>query len=150
MKGVWQNRECRHLCIRHLATGWVGIGVELALHSQSGLGCGRRDQLKDDGVALQWFATPVLTDPGKEAMLDFVPFARTRRQMADHDRQASLIGKLLEFPFPQAHARAIAPSPIALMSNRLACGYCSLPTSFHHRRMRISRQTQRYRGLSRH
>src|ERR1700690_3288499 len=104
MKGVWQNGECRHLGIRHLPTGWVGSGVELALDRESGLGGGRRDQLEDDRVALEGFAAPVLTDPGKQTMLDFVPFAGPRRQMADHDRQARRISELLEFPFPQAHA----------------------------------------------
>jgi len=67
---------------------------------------------EDDGVVGERLAAPVLTDPGKEAMFNLVPFARSRRQVAHGDRQAGLIGELLQFPFPQAHARAIASSPI--------------------------------------
>lgn len=85
MKGAWKKREYRHLCIGYLPTGWVGMGVELALHRQPGLSRGRRNQFHHHRVTHQWLATPVLTDPGKEAMLDFIPFAGTRRQMTYRD-----------------------------------------------------------------
>src|SRR5205823_12772051 len=55
---------------------------------------------------------PILADPSKEAVFNLVPFARSRRKVADRDRQTRLIGQLLQFPFPQAHTRAITASPI--------------------------------------
>ena len=45
-------------------------------------------------------------------MLDFVPFAGARREMADSDRQAALIGPTLQFPFPQVVTRAVAPPTV--------------------------------------
>jgi len=92
MEGVRYDRESGHLFVGDLASGRVEIGVELALYPQSGGGRGRRDEFEDHRVAGKRLATPVLTDPGTEAMLNFVPLARSRRQMADRDRQASLIG----------------------------------------------------------
>src|SRR6266516_6302183 len=57
-------------------------------------------QLQDHRVAGQWLAAPVLADPGKETMLDLVPFACSRRHVADGDRQAGFIRQLLQLPFP--------------------------------------------------
>ena len=76
MEGIRSHRECGHLFIGDLATRWVAIRVELALHCQSGFGRGRRDQLQDHGVTDERLAAPILADPGKEAMLNLVPGAR--------------------------------------------------------------------------
>ncbi len=100
MKGVWQDGKRSHLFIGHFTTRKIAIGVELALHRQARLGRGRSDQFEDHRVADERLAAPVLTDPGKEAMLNLVPFARSWRQVADGDRQAGFIGQLLQFPFP--------------------------------------------------
>src|SRR6266571_3611674 len=112
MESSWQNGKGRHLFIRYLASGGIGIGVELALHRQASLCRGRSDQLHDYRIASERLAAPVLTDPGKEAMLNLVPFARAWRQVRNGDRQTCFIRQLLQFPFPQAHARAIASSSI--------------------------------------
>ena len=100
MKRGWQDGKRSHLFIGHLTTRKVAIRVELALHRQARLGRGRSNQFEDHRVARERLAAPVLTDPGKEAMLNLVPFTRSRRQVADRDRQASFIGQLLQFPFP--------------------------------------------------
>src|SRR6266487_4492241 len=110
MEGVWPDGEGGHLFIRYLPSSRVAPSVELALHRQSGLCGGRRDQLQDHGVADERLTTPVLADPGEETMLDLVPFARARRQVADRDGQTRLIGQLLQLPLPQAHPRAVAPT----------------------------------------
>src|SRR5258708_5882434 len=47
--------------------------------------------------------------------------------MADGDREARLISQLLEFPFPQAHARAIASSPIRTDQQSLRLGILRSP-----------------------
>ncbi len=106
-----ESQGCQSL-FGHGETGGVGVSIQLTLHRQPGLGPGRRNQLEDHSVTGQRFATPVLADPGKEAMLDFIPFTRSRWQVADVDRQPRLIGQLLQFPFPQMDTRAIAASPI--------------------------------------
>lgn len=112
MKGVSNDEERAHLLIGELAPRWIAVGVELALNRQPSLSGGRRDQFHDHGVIHQRLAAPVLADPREEAMLDFIPFARSRRQMAHRDRQAKFICQVLKFPFPQADPRTVAPSTI--------------------------------------
>src|SRR5450432_3732119 len=68
--------------------------------SQASLGGGCCDQFHDHGIIHQRLAAPVLTDPGKEAMLNFIPFAGSWRQMTDSDCQTDFIGEVLKFPFP--------------------------------------------------
>jgi hypothetical protein len=45
-------------------------------------------------------------------MLDLIPLARARRQVTDRDRQARIVGKALQFGFPQPGARAVAAPAI--------------------------------------
>src|SRR6202043_577596 len=90
----------------------VLTGVEFAAHSEAGFGGSSRDQLDDDAIADEWLGTPVLTDEGEEAMLDFVPLAGAWRQVADHDVDAELVGQLLQFAFPQPDPRAVAAAAI--------------------------------------
>ena len=54
---------------------------------QPGLGRRRRDQVDDHLVAHQRLAAPVLADEREEPVLDLVPFARARREVADRDRR---------------------------------------------------------------
>src|SRR5260370_2255333 len=89
MEGVWPKRECRHLFVGHLASGRIGMGIELALHRQTCLSRGRSDQLQDHGIAGERLAAPVLADPGKEAMLNLIPFARSLGQVAHRARAIS-------------------------------------------------------------
>src|SRR6266487_1908412 len=131
MKGVCNDEERAHLLIRYLAPRRIAVGVELALDRQPGLRGGRRDQFHDDGVIHQRLATPVLADPGEEAMLNLVPFARSRRQMADGDRQADFIRQVLKLPFPQAYSRAVTASTIhhwRMLSTAKAAVSWSMPT----------------------
>ena len=100
MEGVRLDGEGGHLFISYFASWGVRVGVELALHPQPSFGRGGGNQLEDHGVADKRLAAPVLADPGKETMLDLVPFACSRRQVADGDRQAGFIRQLLQLPFP--------------------------------------------------
>jgi hypothetical protein len=45
-------------------------------------------------------------------VLNLIPFADAARQMVDIDIYAKLIGEVLQFPFSQAHARAVAAAAI--------------------------------------
>jgi hypothetical protein len=87
---VWSDGEGEHVFIGHLASRWIVIRVELALHCQAGFPGGRRNQFEDHGIADERFATPILADPGKEAMLNLVPFARSRRETTEKQRLEKL------------------------------------------------------------
>ena len=90
--------------------GELGIGdfdslriflfIELGPYFQPFLRCRARDKLNDGAITAQRFAAPIYGDEGKEPMLDFVPFAGSRRQMADRDREVEFIGQFLQFDFP--------------------------------------------------
>ena len=45
-------------------------------------------------------------------MLNFVPLAGARWEMADHDGEVQFVGQSLEFPFPQTQAGAIASTRV--------------------------------------
>src|SRR4029453_9754590 len=49
---------------------------------------------------------------GEEAMLDLVPLAGTRREVADRNRQPGATGQLLQLPFPQPESRAVAAARV--------------------------------------
>ena len=98
-----------HLLIADLDPRRIGVGVQGRLHGQAGAGVGGADQLDDGFIARQRLTAPVLGDGGEQPMLDLVPFAGARREMAHRDRQAGLIGPALEFPFPQVVAGALLP-----------------------------------------
>ena len=55
-------------------------------------------------------------------MLDLVPFAGARRQLADADGKAELIGQFLQFQLPQPHARAVAAAAIGCNHERFGVG----------------------------
>ena len=69
-------------------------------------------------------------------MLDLVPFARGRRQVANGNSQAGLIGQLLQLLFPEPIARPIGATPIShdqefcTRLDRVCC-----PMLFHQRLM---------------
>ena len=81
--------------IAHFYAGWIGVCIELARNSQSIAGVCGRNQVYHYLVADQGASAPVLSDAGKQSMLYLVPFAGTRREMADADGEAGLIGQSL-------------------------------------------------------
>ena len=84
-----------HLLIRNLDTIWISPLVQLTPDSQASLRPCRGDEADDCCQAHQWSAAPIHADVGKEPMLDLVPFAGSRRKVADGDRLARRIGELL-------------------------------------------------------
>ncbi len=73
---------------------------------------GGRDETDDGRVREQGLTAPVLGDEGEEPVLDFVPLAGSRREMAGRNDQARLLGQLLEFPLPEAEAGPVAPPTV--------------------------------------
>ncbi len=59
-----------HLVVGQSDTLRIGIGIQLAVDLQPGVGRGGADQINDDAVADQRLSPPVLTDEREQAMLD--------------------------------------------------------------------------------
>src|SRR5689334_12844222 len=89
-----------HLLVGHLDAFRVQVGVDLAADLQAGVGRRGADELDDDLMADQWFATPVHGDEGEQAVLNPVPLAGAGRQVGHRYVQASLIGEALQFALP--------------------------------------------------
>jgi hypothetical protein len=56
--------------------------------------------------------TPVPREEGEQAVLDLIPLAGSRREMADRDLQPGFVGQFLQLPLPQPHARSVAASAV--------------------------------------
>lgn len=85
---------------------------EFGVHFERRLDPCGANECDDDLMALQGFASPRTCYVAKQAMLDFVPFARTRWKVADFDLNADVIGESLQFVFPKSTARPIATATV--------------------------------------
>jgi hypothetical protein len=65
MKHVWLKDQRGHILIGDLATGRIGIGIELALHRESCFSRRRGDQFEDHCIADERLAPPVLAGPAQ-------------------------------------------------------------------------------------
>src|SRR5260370_7854005 len=71
-----------------------------------------RNQLDNGLKRRERLATPIDGNVRKEPMLDLVPFAGGRRQVAHGDGEAGLIHQMLHLLLPQPIARPIGATPI--------------------------------------
>ena len=53
-----------------------------------------------------------MADEAEEAVFDFVPFARARREVSDSNLESGLVREALEFVLPEAYAWVVASSTI--------------------------------------
>jgi hypothetical protein len=67
MEVGWLNVELCHLGVGDFDTLLVGIVVEPARDGEASISGRVGDQLNDNLMADQWFATPVLSDEGEQA-----------------------------------------------------------------------------------
>src|SRR5262245_5583066 len=111
----------------HLRVGdGYAIGIPLAIDLRSdaesrGTVC-RGNQADNDGETHERRATPVHRDVREEAMFDLVPLTRTRREVTHGDGQPGSIRKPLQFPLPQADARAVAATGVGRNHERSRAG----------------------------
>ena len=89
-----------HLASTHLDANRIVPRIEGCLDAQPRGGAGTANEADDNLTAQQGLSTPVRGDMAKHAMLDLVPFARARRQMADRHTQPRLIGEPLQLHLP--------------------------------------------------
>ena len=84
------------------------VGVQFRANGEAVFGGGRRNQTYDHLETDQRFSSPVLRDKAEEAMFNFVPFARSWRQVAYGDNQSGLIGQFLQLRLPKPYSASIA------------------------------------------
>jgi hypothetical protein len=119
MKAVGLKLHGLHLLSTHFASGRVLASIQPASHGQALRGGGPGNQMHDCFVITQRLATPVGGDEGEQPVLDLVPLAGARREVADRDGEPGLIGELLQLKLPQAQPVAITPAGIGGDENAL-------------------------------
>src|SRR5712691_3719811 len=85
---------------------------ETTMYGEAGIGARCGDELDNDLVGEQGLASPVPGYEGEEPVLDPVPLGSTRRQMADDQSEAGLVGEALELGLPQPAAGAVAATAV--------------------------------------
>src|SRR5256885_16900947 len=108
MECVWFEMQRLQFCLGHLDAGRIGAAIQVRANFQTG-SCGSvGDQVDNALVADQGSAAPVLSDMAEHAMLDLVPLAGSRWEMAHVDGNPQTARQLLQRPFPQTAAAAVA------------------------------------------
>ena len=106
------NPRAVHLGITDFDTRGIRPRVQRCLDTQT-LRCRRvAPDGAHDNLHLQRLATPVGGDVAEHAVLNLVPLARARGQMADTDVQTARIGETLQFPLPQPRAGAVTAAAV--------------------------------------
>ena len=112
VKIITRDPDAGHLLVSNFYLRRVILAVQNAADFKTGLRARVRYQVHNGSVRHQRFAAPVLSNIGKQAMFNLVPFAGPRRQAADRNFKTCLIGQLLQFPLPKTYARSITSTAI--------------------------------------
>ncbi len=122
---MWDQFQLSEFRVADFDSGVVGIGVQLGADKQAGFRRRAADQIDDRLMAEQRLAAPVLGDEAEETMLDLVPFARARREVAHADVETGTIGQFLQFPLPKPVPWPIASSRIGSDHQRRCFWVCT-------------------------
>src|SRR3990172_1375994 len=101
-----------HLLVRDSATRRVLSTVQPTDDFEAFRGGRAGDQVDDRLVVPQWLTSPVRGNEGEQAMFDLIPLAGARRKMTHGQRPPRFVGGLLQLPFPQAQAGAVAAASV--------------------------------------
>src|SRR5206468_3152849 len=96
----------------YFAAFLIGALVQPCVYLQPFAGARRADQLDDDFQSFQGNSLPIAGDVAEQAVLDLVPFARARWEMAHFDDHARFVRKPLEHQLPEPIARAVAATAV--------------------------------------
>ena len=98
--------------IGHLDSFRIGVGINFGLDFQPSPGRRADDQIDHYFMAEQGLPPPIHADMAEHPMLDLVPLAGPRREMAHRDVQPGLVGQSLQGHLPQPHPRSVAATTI--------------------------------------
>src|SRR3954447_13031870 len=122
MKLVPLEGQFSKLFVRHLEPGFVGILVQLGANVEPCFGGRAADKIDHDLAAGQGASAPVVGDVAEHPMFDRVPLAGSGWKVTDLDRDAELIGQLLQLAFPQANPISVAAATIRRNQHAAALG----------------------------
>ena len=100
----------------------IDSSIQFGADPQSGMSRRIRNQIDDDFVARQGLASPVLGNVAEHAVLDLVPLAGPRREVAHMDGQLQAQGQLLQRDLPQAAPAGVAAATVGSDQQLSGCG----------------------------
>src|SRR5580700_935364 len=101
------------LSLRSLDANRVRVIIQARLDMEALTGSRTSNELDNGLVGGERFSAPVSGDMAKEPVLDLIPLARARREVADMYSKSCLIGKILELGLPCIGAITIAAPSIS-------------------------------------
>jgi len=101
MEHMLLERDLIHLVRRNLDASLIRFLVETDFDCEASFCRSGCNQIYDGLIIRQGASTPIHADVRKQAMLNLVPLARSRREVACCYFQLLLIGQLLQFSFPR-------------------------------------------------
>ena len=95
MKVVRKYIDLGELRIGDFESLGIFLFVEFSTYGQTCLGRRSGNEFDDCSKTAQGFAAPVDADEREKPVLDFIPLAGPRRQVAHRDRELKFIGQFL-------------------------------------------------------
>src|SRR5439155_25042793 len=127
MKRVTLHVDGRHLRVGDRDTVGIVPAIELRSNAEARPMVRRGNQTDDGGETHKRFPAPVHRDMREEAMFDLVPLARPWWEVTDGDGEPGSIREPLQFPLPEADARAVAAAGICRNQQRSRAGIDAAP-----------------------
>src|SRR5689334_6634228 len=106
MEGIPLDVQLAEFLSRDRLADRVTAPVEPRTNDQAAAVRRVRDQVDDGLVGAQWTAAPVDGDEREQPVLDLVPLAGSRREVADADGDAELVGEPLQLVLPDMRSIA--------------------------------------------
>ena len=105
------ERQGVHLRLRYCLTDRVLSLVKFGFDPKAGDRSRTADQVDNGFKCTQWFTSPILRDVAEQAVLNLVPFAGPRREVADMDAKTCFVSELLQSMLPGARTIPVATAP---------------------------------------
>src|SRR5665647_890246 len=106
---------------------WIDAAIKFSADFQSGLRCCVCNQINDHLVTDQGSSPPILGNVGEHAMLNFVPLAGARWEVANMNGHPQAHSQFLQCHLPQAAPAAVAATAVGRYQKFL-CIWVSLGT----------------------
>src|ERR1700733_13036595 len=107
-----RQMDCCQIVLGYLDSSLVMTTIESCMDLESVVGFCVRDQTDHDLITDERVRPPVRRDVAEHPMLDLVPLACARWEVADADEQPRLVGEALQLDLPQSCPYAVTASTV--------------------------------------
>src|SRR5262245_66397514 len=112
MKLVAREADGGHLRVGDGHAVGIAVPIDLRSDAKARVTVRGSNQADNDSETDQRGPAPVHRDVREEAMFDLVPLARSRRRVTHGDGEPGSIREPLQFPLPEADARAVTAAGV--------------------------------------